>query len=88
MAHNTIVELLSATGAVGLLAYLWYRVKSLIPVFKRPSLMKTMAALSIAVILFSSLLDNFVFNVYPMFFYITLLALIHRDSRDEAANEQ
>ena len=83
MAHNTLVELLSATGAFGLLAYLWYRVKSLIPVFKRPSLMKTMAALSIALILFSSLLDNFVFNVYPMFFYITLLALIHRDSRED-----
>ena len=83
MAHNTLIELLSATGAVGFISYAWYRVRSLIPVFRRPSLMKTMAALSIAVILGASLLDNFVFNVYPMFFYVVLLALIHRASRKE-----
>lgn len=78
MAHNTLIELLSATGAVGFLSYLYYRVKSFIPVFRRPTLVKTMAALSILVILLSSLLDNFVFNVYPMFYYSILLALIHR----------
>ncbi len=83
MAHNTIIELLSATGIVGILTYLWYRIKSLMPLFYRPSLMKTMAALSIAVILGGSLLDNFVFNVYPMFYYTVLLALIHRSAREE-----
>ena len=83
MAHNTVIELLSATGAVGILAYAWYRVKSLLPVFRCPSLMKTMAALSIAVILGGSLLDNFVFNVYPMFYYTVLLALIHRAEKEE-----
>ena len=78
MAHNTVFELLSATGAFGLVAYGYYRFKSLVPVFKKPSLEKTMAALSIFVLLGGSLLDNFVFNIYPMFYYAVLLAAIHR----------
>lgn len=78
MAHNTVFELLSATGAFGLVAYVYYRVKSMIPVFKKPSLEKTMAALSIFIILGGSLFDNFVFNFYPMFYYAVLLAAIHR----------
>lgn len=78
MAHNTLFELLSATGLVGTLAYGYYRVVSLIPVFKRPTLAKTMLALSMLVTLGGSLLDNFAFNLYPMYFAMVALALIHR----------
>ncbi len=78
MAHNTPLELLSATGLVGTLAYGYYRVVSFIPIFKRPTLQKTMLALSILVTLGGSLLDNFVFNIYPMYFAMVTLALIHR----------
>lgn len=85
MAHNTIFELLSATGAVGLITYGYYRAKSLVPVFKNPTLVKTMAAMSIFVILGGSLLDNFVFNFYPMFYYAFLLALIFRASDEEGS---
>ncbi len=78
MAHNTLFELLSATGIVGTLAYGYYRMVSFIPVFKRPTLKKTMLALSLLVTLGGSLLDNFVFNLYPMYFAMVTLALIHR----------
>ena len=78
MAHNTLFELLSATGIVGTLAYGYYRVVSFLPVFKRPTLAKTMLALSLLVTLGGSLLDNFVFNLYPMYFAMVTLALIHR----------
>ena len=78
MAHNTVFQLLSATGVLGIAAYGYYRVKSFIPVFKSPTLMKTMLAVSIATTLLGSLLDNFVFNVYPMYFQMAMLALIHR----------
>lgn len=78
MAHNTLFELLSATGIVGTLAYGYYRVKSIVPVFKKPSLMKTMLAISIATTLLGSLLDNFAFNIYPMYFSMATLALLHR----------
>ena len=78
MAHNTPLELLSATGIVGTLAYGYYRFVSFIPVFKRPTLAKTMLALSLLVTLGGSLLDNFVFNIYPMYFAMVTLAIIHR----------
>ena len=78
MAHNTLFEFLSATGIVGTLAYGYYRAVSLIPLFKRPTLAKTMLALSMLVTLGGSLLDNFVFNLYPMYFAMVTLALIHR----------
>lgn len=81
MAHNTLFELLSATGIVGTLAYGFYRVVSFIPIFKRPTLAKTMLALSMLVTLGGSLLDNFVFNLYPMYFAMVTLALIHRADR-------
>lgn len=78
MAHNTLLELLSATGAVGTLAYLVYRAASLYPVFKRPTLERTMLFVSVAALLLSSLLDNFVFDVYPMLLYSVALAIIHK----------
>ncbi len=78
MAHNTPLELLSATGIVGTLAYGYYRVVSFIPVFKRPTLAKTMLAISLLATLGGSLLDNFVFNIYPMYFAMVTLAIIHR----------
>ena len=79
-AHNTIFQLLSATGLFGFFAYAYYRFKTAVAVVRRPSLKKTMMALGILVILGGSLLDNFVFNIYPMFYYNVLLALIIRES--------
>ena len=82
-AHNTVLQLLSATGIVGLFAYLYYRFQSLKPVFHRPSLKKTLVLMSIAVLLFESLLDNFIFNVYPMFYYTVALVILHKFSEEE-----
>ena len=82
-AHNTLLQLLSATGAFGLLSYLYYRYESLKPVFTRPSMKKTFFAMSIGVLLLSSLLDNFVFNIYPVFHYIISLVIIHRSAEEE-----
>ena len=83
MAHNTPLELLSATGIIGTLAYGFYRFVSLVPVFRRPTLEKTMLALSLGVTLFGSLLDNFTFNIYPMYFAMATLAVIHRTTRED-----
>lgn len=81
-AHNTVFQLLSATGIVGLLSYAYYRFCSVKPIFRRPNLMKSMMALSIAVLLFGSLLDNFIFNIYPMFHYTVALVIIHKSDRE------
>ncbi len=79
-AHNTVLQLLSATGAVGLLSYAYYRYSTVKPVFTRPTLSKTFMALSIAVLLGGSLLDNFIFNIYPLFSYTVALAVIHKEA--------
>lgn len=81
-AHNTILQLLSATGIVGLLSYLYYRFESIKPLFRRPSMKKTLLYMSIGIFLLSSLLDNFVFNIYPTFYYTVALVLIHKDREE------
>lgn len=81
-AHNTVLQLLSATGIVGFSAYAYYRFSTLKPVFHRPNLVKSMMAISIAVLLFGSLLDNFIFNIYPMFHYTMALVIIHKSDRE------
>ena len=68
-AHNTLLQLLSATGAVGFLSYAYYRYSTVKPVFTRPTLKKIFMLLSIAVILGGSLLDNFIFNIYFSAFF-------------------
>ena len=82
MAHNTVLEILSAMGICGILAYLWYRVRSAAVFVFRPSLLKTMLALSILVFLFGSLLDNFVFNIHPPLYYTVALVLALRIDKE------
>ncbi len=82
-AHNTFLQLLSATGLVGLFAYLYYRFESLKPFFKRPSLKKVFVLMSILVLLVESLLDNFIFNFYPMFYYTVALVILHKFGEEE-----
>jgi len=84
-AHNTFLQLMSATGIFGLLSYLYYRFESIKPLFRRPSMKKTLLAMSIGVFLLASLLDNFVFNIYPTFYYTVALVLIHKDEEEYKA---
>lgn len=78
MAHNTVLELLSAMGLFGLLAYICYAAAICRPIFCRPTLMKTMLALSLATLMAESMLDNFVFNFYPMFYFSAAAAIIFK----------
>ena len=82
MAHCTPLELMSALGTVGLLAYGVYRVFSIIPVLKKPTLGKSVLFVGILVILLSSLLDNFIFDFYTMMYSVIALALIHREGAE------
>lgn len=84
MAHNTVVELLSAMGIFGLISYTYYRVMSLRPFFIRPSMEKFMLLFPILIALLMSLLDNFVFYFYTMFYYTVALAIAHKISAEES----
>lgn len=86
--HNTIFELLGAGGACAVVAYLAYRVQSVMLFVRKPTFDRTFMGLSIAVLLGGSLLDNHVFNIYPMFFYAVLLVLSEADARAAALTAQ
>ncbi len=82
-AHNTVLQLLSAGGIVSLLAYAFYRFKTVIPFVKKPCLLKTMLGISVLALLFGSLLDNFIFDIYPTFYMSVALAIVFRKFDEE-----
>ena len=75
MMHSTPVQLLASMGVVGFAAYAFYRYKTVKLVLVRPSVEKTMLALSALVLVLQSLLDNFIFYVQPMIYYSIALAV-------------
>ena len=78
MAHNTVVQLMSSMGIFGLVAYAYYRFHSLVPFFKKLTSWKAMMLISVGAVLAMSLLDNFVFYIYTMFYPTLILAFVHR----------
>lgn len=75
MVHNTVFQLLGATGAVGTAAYGLYRLQTLEPFFRKPTIEKTMLGLSALLLVVESLLDNFIFYFQPTFPYAVALAI-------------
>ncbi len=75
MLHNTVLELLGATGVCGFMGYAVYRFYTARVFFKRPSLAKTMLGLAVFTLLLQSLLDNFLFYVQPTFYYSIAIAI-------------
>lgn len=76
MSHNTFFQLMSSMGIFGLGAYVFYRVKSLLPFFKNVCCEKLMLLYSILALLIGGMLDNFIFYFQGVFLYVILLALI------------
>ena len=89
MSHNTILQLMSSMGILGLGAYLFYRVMTLIPFFKNISREKIFILLSVAALLLGGMLDNFMFYFQGVFLYVILLALVFlmRDYEEQFAHE-
>lgn len=72
MPHNTILILLSQMGIFGLVAFVYYRVKLLLPLAKGRTHEKNFLLISFLVIIATGMLDNFVFYIYTMFYYVIL----------------
>jgi O-antigen ligase len=82
-AHNTVLQLLSAGGILAFLAYAFYRYKTLIPFIKKPCLLKTLLGISVLALVLGSLLDNFIFDIYPTFYMSAALAIAFRKFDEE-----
>ncbi len=77
-AHNTVFELLSATGIVGTISYLIYRLSTVKYALRKPTLDRFMLLMGASVLLAESLLDNYVFQIYNTFYYVVALAIAVR----------
>lgn len=76
VAHNYILEIMSAAGIVGLGCYLYYQVCAFLPAFRRRSLPCSMLAMSMAVLLIMSLLDNFFLYPHITLYYSLISATL------------
>ena len=86
--HNTAIQLLAATGLVGLGCYLVHRFETIWITFKKPTLEKTFAFIALLAILISSLLDCFLFNIWLGFEYCFLLAFIESRNMKESPKKE
>ena len=76
MCHNTVFELLSACGIVGLIAYVFHRVQTVISYINHRTAERTLIGLTMAVLLLTSLLDNHLFYFITTIQYAILLSLL------------
>ncbi len=74
--HNTIIQMLATCGIVGLFAYLFHRIQTVVLFAKNLTVEKMFIGLSIAVLLGMSLLDCHFFNIGPILFYSPALAFM------------
>ena len=84
MCHNTILQLLSSCGIVGLIAYLIHRTQTVISFFRKITLQRSFIALTILSILVISLFDNHIFNIFPTIIYGALTAIFEKSEKSDA----
>lgn len=77
--HNTVLQLLASCGVIGLEAYLFHRVQTLVLFFKKMTISKAFIGISVLALLLSSLLDCHFFNLGPGLLYSAFLAFAERD---------
>ena len=78
MYHNTILQLLSCSGIVGLIVYLAHRTQTVISFCKKITVERCFIVLTILSILLLSLLDNHIFNIFPTITYSALIAVLDK----------
>ncbi len=82
--HNTLIQLLASTGAVGILAYLWHRFCTVRAVVRKPNLYKTYLGICVLSCLMFCMLDVLMFITYPLIFYTLMLLFIEKkDEQDQ-----
>lgn len=81
MCHNTLLELLSACGILGLITYAIHRGQTVISFFNNVTLERTFLALTISGLLITSLFDNHIFYIFPTMIYSSLTAFLVKSEK-------
>ncbi len=78
--HNTVIQLLGASGLCGFLAYAYHRYTTVRQILTKPSLFKTFLGFCMMGLLLFSLTDVLLFKIYPTIIYsIMLLFMVKSD---------
>ena len=80
--HDTVVQLLASCGLLGLLAYGFHRVQTVLMILRGITLEKIFIGLALVAFLGMSLLDNHFFNLGPTLLYSMALAFAEK-SREQ-----
>ena len=76
MYHNTVLQMLGACGVVGIGAYLFHRVQTVMSFLKTINQERIYLAITICGLLFVSLFDNHMFYIFPTIIYVGLVGLL------------
>ena len=76
MAHNTIMQILSSCGIIGLIVYLSHRVLTGVSYFKNITVERSYLFLGIVGFLIICLFDNHIFNIFPTIIYSCLIGAL------------
>lgn len=86
MCHNTIIQLMSSCGIMGLLTYAVHRVQTVISFFKNINYNRIFIALTIVTLVGISLVDNHLFNIFPTIIYSCLIATLIASEKKDIKN--
>ncbi len=81
--HNTFIQMMATCGTVGIMAYLFHRYQTIKLFLSSKRLSTVFVALAIGTMLFASMFDNHLFNIYPTFAYTIFLLGIERSIEKE-----
>ena len=88
MFHNTIAQILSACGTVGITAYIYHRFQTVRCFIKNRTTERTFLALSLLAFVFINLFDNHIFYFFPTMIYSVLVYYATGDGENIAIKEQ
>lgn len=80
--HNTVIQLLGATGLVGTLAYAYHRFRTVQLTVTKPNYRKTFLATCILALLLFSLTDVLFFKTYPTIYYALMLLFMEQSGEE------
>lgn len=76
--HNTIIQIGASCGIVGLAAYAFHRIQTILLIWRKPSTANLFTGLSVLAMLIMSLFDCHFFNIGPALFYSMSLAFMEK----------
>jgi O-antigen ligase len=86
-AHNTLFQILGSCGLVGLMAYLYHTLTTVLVFFIKPNEKRFIFAVSIFAFVAMAMLDVVFFKPYFIFLYAIILAVCEADAK-KSANEK